>query len=246
MGDREVRAEGRRQIHAPVQKIWQLLSRLEAHPRYAGLWMSADLLERSQAAAVVEFRGFFGGLPVTSVQRIVLRPPGRIEFRQVRGTLRDLSGAYVFRDADGETDLAIEMAVDAGIALFSDASVQQILAGHIEATLSKIKASAERDLVRVSARRAPPAGEPPAAEPSAAAGSQAVRAGGMEALVVDEEETQDEAEDRACGQGEPTEPAASEAAAVASPGQGGRSRRRRRRRRRHRGGRPPATGATGA
>ena len=157
--DREIRLEGHRLIRAPLQRVWQLLSRLESHPRYASLWMAADLLERTQTAALVEFHGFFGGLPITSVQRVVLRPPGRIEFRQVRGTLRDLSGAYVLKNADGDTDLVVQLAVDPGIVFFSEASVQQILASYIDGTLAKVKASAERDLVRLTSRRAQAAGE---------------------------------------------------------------------------------------
>jgi len=158
--DREIRLEGHRLIRAPLQRVWQLLSRLESHPRYASLWMAADLLERSQAAALVEFHGFFGGLPITSVQRVVLRPPGRIEFRQVRGTLRDLSGGYVLKDAGGDTDLVVQLAVDPGIVFFSEASVQQILASHIDGTLAKVKASAERDLVRLTPGALRPQSEP--------------------------------------------------------------------------------------
>lgn len=150
---RDIHHEGRRLIRAPVQRVWQILSRLESHPRYAETWLSADILERSQVAALVEFRGFFGGLPITSVQRVVLRPPGRIEFRQIRGTLRALSGAYLLREADEETALTVSLLVDPGIVLFSDESVHQILATHIDATLARIKATAERDLVRVPSRR---------------------------------------------------------------------------------------------
>lgn len=164
--DRGVRLQGHRLIRAGRDRLWQVLSRLEAHPRYAGIWMAADLLERSQSTALVELHGFFGGLPVSSLQRFHLRPPGRIEFRQVRGTLRDLSGAYILGEVDGETDLTLTLTVDAGIPLFSEDSVRQILAGHIAATLAKIKATVERDLARVVVRRgvAPEAEAPSAAE----------------------------------------------------------------------------------
>lgn len=150
---RGIHHEGGRLIRAPVQRVWQILSRLESHPRYAETWLSADILERSQASALVEFRGSFGGLPITSVQRVVLKPPGRIEFRQIRGTLRVLSGAYLLREEDGDTALTVSLMVDPGIVFFTDESVRQILATHIEATLTRIKATAERDLVRVPVRR---------------------------------------------------------------------------------------------
>jgi len=224
--DREIRLEGHRLIRAPLQRVWQLLSRLESHPRYASLWMAADLLERSQAAALVEFHGFFGGLPITSVQRVVLRPPGRIEFRQVRGTLRDLSGGYVLKDAGGDTDLVVQLAVDPGIVFFSEASVQQILASHIDGTLAKVKASAERDLVRLTPRRAQAAvGAEPAVESGEAASAEEdLSVGADEALP--EETPAEEA------------PAAGPPVARAAPSQRRPEGHRRRRRRRHRGAGP--------
>jgi hypothetical protein len=227
--DREVRVEGHRLIRAPLSRVWQLLSRLESHPRYTDLWLSADLLERSQGSAVVEFRGFFGGLPVVSVQRVTLRPPGRIEFRQVRGTLRALAGHYVLKEADGDTDLHAHLAVDAGIVLFSETAVRQILAGHIDVTLSRVKASAERDLVRVQPRRGGPAS---AEEQAGAAGgpTREAEAGQVEAEApagaLDGDEQAAQAEASQPGGGAPAAP--------------GRSSRRRRRRRHRRGLRPPA------
>ncbi len=228
--DREIRIEGHRLIRAPAQRVWQLLSRLESHSRYADLWMTADLLERSQTAALVEFHGFFGGLPIMSVQRMVMRPPGRIEFRQARGTLRGLSGAYVLKDADGDTDLIVQLAVDPGIVFFSESSVQQILSGHIDRTLGKIKASAERDLVRLAPRRsqAAPDAEPPAGTAEATPNGEDLSAGA--------EEPQEE---------EPGEPPASKVAGPSSAQRPeGRGRRRRRRRGRDRGPGPrtPAPG----
>ncbi|MDR7420524.1 MAG: SRPBCC family protein [Armatimonadota bacterium] len=232
--DREIRVEGHRAIRAPLHRVWQLLSRLESHPRYAGLWLTADLLERSQASAVVEFRGFFGGLPVTSVQRVVLRPPSRIEFKQVRGTLRGLSGLYEMKDVDGDTDLRAQIAVDPGIVLFSETAVQQILAAHIDGTLSKIKASAERDLVRVVPRRAPGAAE----------GRVAARAAGAAVDTGDEDEREADDGEEGVGEADEASARASETKApdAAAPGE---TRRRRRRRRRRRGGapRPPAPAA---
>ncbi|MDQ7857845.1 MAG: SRPBCC family protein [Armatimonadota bacterium] len=221
--ERGVRYEGRRVVRAPLHRVWQLLSRPEAHPRYAALWFAADLLERAPGAVTVEYRGVFGGLPVTSVQRVTLRPPGRIEFRQTRGTLRGLSGSYVLRESDGDTEVAIALTVDAGIPLFSEAAVQQILAAHVDSTLGKIKASAERDLVRL-VRRAPmaPAAPEPAVsreepEPVVAAAGDA----GAEAVDAGEEDAS--------------------ADAVGAPGASPPGRRRRRRRRRRRAsGAPPA------
>ncbi|MDR7521365.1 MAG: SRPBCC family protein [Armatimonadota bacterium] len=229
-GRREVRVEGHRLIRAPLQRVWQLLSRLESYPRYASLWLTADLLERSQRSALVEFRGFFGGLPVTSVQRVVMRPPGRIEFRQVRGTLRALSGVYALKDVEGETDLTVRMAADAGIVFFSEESVQQILVAHIDRMLTRIKASAERDLARAIVRRSPASGEGGTA-------AAALSARGDAALPAEEEEEAGPGQE-----GEPPPPAGpppvmagqppqSTALPATAPGE----RRRRRRWRRRRG-----------
>ncbi len=224
---RGVSLEATRRIRAPVQRVWHLLSRLESQPRYATLWLAADVLERSPGTALVEFRGFFGGLPLTSVQRLTLKAPGRIEFRQVRGELRDLTGAYVLRDSEGDTDLMVQVAVDAGIPLFSDESVQQILATFLDGTLSRIKAAAERDLVRLIPRRArlvetPSPGSDP---PGPAAAAQ-----GGEGADEDGTETQADAETVTVPE-EPTTPAA-----TAPPRKGRRGRGRRRRRGRHGGG----------
>lgn len=242
--DREIRAEGHRLIHAPLHRVWQVLSRLESHPRYTNLWLTADLLEHSQASAVVEFRGFFGGLPITSVQRMVLRPPGRIEFRQVRGTLRALSGAYVLSDAGGETELEAQIAVDPGIVFFGEPSVRQILAAHIDGTLAKVKASAERDLVRLLPRRTVPAAESERSARTSAAATASVDAPAeavSEDEVLPDREVPGPLSDRTAGAADeagstpPTETAGEQKRAPA----GGR---RRRRRRRGGAARPPAPG----
>lgn len=255
---RAITAEGHRLIRAPVQRVWHLLSRLESHPRYITLWLAADLHERSPTSALVEFRGFFGGLPIVSTQRFTLRPPARIEFRQVRGELRDLAGAYLLKDVDGETDLIVQVSTDPGIPLFSEASVRQILAGHIDGTLTRIKASAERDLVRLTPRRGratgtrSPAPEPPAvagdlreeAPPAAPQASELAtevptpRAGAAAAVPSRQEGSEGGVVETASGP--PSPPSGSGAARGPE-----RRRRRRRRRRAHgqEGGRvPPAIG----
>jgi hypothetical protein len=229
--DREIHVEGHRLIRAPLHRVWQLLSRLESHPRYASLWLTADLLERSQTSAVVEFRGFFGGLPITSVQRVVLRPPGRIEFRQVRGTLRGLSGTYVLRDADGETSLAAQVSADPGIIFFPEASVQQILTAHVDGTLTKIKASAERDLTRPASARRGAADDDRGGKPAAS------RAG------VEPVEPEDLEDAETGGPGEEPAEVESQAGGAPAPSEPRGRRRRRRRRRRGAAPRPPAPAA---
>ncbi len=237
---RGVQFSAHRLIRAPVQRVWHLLSRPEIHPRYATMWMAADVLERSPTGAVVELRGFFGGLPITSVQRLIFKPPGRLEFRQIRGELRDLSGAYTLRDAEGETDLTCEMTVDAGIALFSDAAVEQILAGHTEGTLTRMKVTAERDLVRPVLRRRGAAPEATVNETKDTEEGVDDEPSGSESRSEGEEE---EAAETAPSAGQPA-PAAVLPHAAGSPGDPSAPRRRRRRRgRRRRGGPSSGPGA---
>lgn len=94
---RSIRVEKVRRIRASPQRVFQLLSRIESLPRYSDLWLAADVLERGGHQLTAEFRGYFGGLPVESVQRVHIRPPARLEFRQLRGTLKALRSEYIDR-----------------------------------------------------------------------------------------------------------------------------------------------------
>jgi len=258
---RGLTVEGHRLIKAPLQRVWHLLSRLESHPRYVTLWLAADVRERSPTAAVVEFRGFFGGLPIASTQRVTLKPPTRIDFRQIRGELRDLAGSYTLADVDSDTDVVVHLTIDASIPLFPEASVRQIAISHIDGTLSRIKASAERDLVRLIPRRVRPGAgvspdgpgdaEAPAAPPAALVQPisvpDAIEAPGGEPLPPDEGKGVAPAFPVTSGsiQGATgTTAAGGAAAAPAQPGGVRRGRRRRRRRGRgHDAGRTLAPGA---
>ncbi len=245
---RGVRLTGHRLIRAPVQRVWHLLSRPEIHPRYTKMWMAADVLERSQTGALVEFRGFFGGLPIVSVQRLTLKPPWRLEFRQVRGELRDLSGAYVLKDVEGETDLSCDIVVDAGIALFSDTAVEQILAGHTEGTLGRIKTTAERDLVRIGRRSRPgaataQAGEPRDADEGAEDETALPSAAPLSGATPVEPPADNDEEEDAPVASQPDGGQATRADAASSPGRPGQAAEPRRHRRRRRGRRRPGSGA---
>lgn len=186
-----------------------------------GLWLAADILDRRPGQLTVQYRGYFGGIPLESVQRITLAAPHRVEFHQTRGGLRSLEGQYLLQPVDGETELTILLDADISMPLISDAAAARVLRAHAEQTLEKIKLVAERELPRV-VRRA--AREKPAAadevEPTA------------EAVVAAEEDIE-----------EPTEAAetlesttAAEPAAGSEPTVPPRAMRKRRRRRRRRGG----------
>lgn len=144
-----VKVEGRRIIRAPVQKVFQLVSRMDTSPRVTGLWLTADLVERKSNSLTVQYRGYFAGLPVESLQRAILHPPSRIEFRQSRGNLKTFRGNYVLKPIEGDTEIALTLEAEVGITLISEQAARLVLHQFIERSLEKIKLTAERDLPRV-------------------------------------------------------------------------------------------------
>ena len=205
-----IKVESRRIIRVSVQKVFQLVSRLEAHPQVTGLWMSADLTDRRANTFTVHYKGFFAGMPVESVQRATLHPPHRIEFRQARGTLKTFQGQYVLQPIEGDTELTMTIEADAGIPMISESSARLVLHSFVERSLEKFKLIAERDLPRVQRRPQEPAAAP--------------------AAPVEPESKEEEQPQPA-----PVPPSASPGAEPGAAVPGKRPRRRRRRRRR-RGG----------
>ncbi|MDR7540437.1 MAG: SRPBCC family protein [Armatimonadota bacterium] len=226
---RPIRVERQRSIRAPQQRVYQLLTRVEGLPRFADIWLVADVLERSGGQVVAEFRGYFGGLPVESVQRLSLRPPGRVEFRQLRGTFKALRGEYVVEPEGSGARLTARVEVEAGIPMLSDQAVQMALSAAVERLLNRVRDAAERDLPRLApARRSVPA-------------RPALAAAGPEAAAAPEEAAAGEASAEQGGTAEavltgPAPPPSSspppgEIAAVEARRRPGRRRRRRHRRR---------------
>ena len=223
---RPIRVEAQRRIRVPQQRVFQLLSRVEGLPRYADLWLAADVLERSGAQVVAEFRGYFGGLPIDSVQRVSLRPPARMEFRQVRGTLKALRGEFVVEADGGGSRLTARMEVDAGIPMLQEQAVRIVLTTALERMVTKVRDAAERDLPRLIPRKPAPPAALPAVEPEA---PQSEELPGEVAPV----------------EGPPVETAAPPAGAAPPAKVGARPGRRRRRRRHRRRPPGPPTPGTG-
>lgn len=230
-----VKVEGRRIIRAPVQKVFQLVSRMDAAPRVTGLWLTADLVERKSNSLIVQFRGYFAGLPVESLQRAILHPPNRIEFRQSRGNLKAFRGNYVLKPIEGDTEIALTLEADVGITLISEQAARLVLHQFIERSLEKFKLTAERDLPRV-ARKAVANGAKaqvvPADAPSVVDHTDIGPAATMSPPPPTPIPQQ------------PPQQAATQPAGHHPPGQPG-GRRRRRRRRRRRGGRGPGPAPAG-
>lgn len=237
--------QARRVMRASPDRIFAHIGRIEHLSRYgAPLWMTAEVADTRRNAHVVTFTGYLVGLPVESVQRIVLHPPTALEFRQVRGTLRAFSGQCSLSSVEDGTEVRFRLEVDPGIPMISDAAARQFLVQFVERFLDRIKLAAER--------------KPPAYRQGheAARKSGAVEPAGVEPASLEVEDESELAE-----QAVPAAPPLGDAAAggpglppsVASgpepdPAPGARAeqprpsgrRRRRRRRRRQGGGTPPA------
>jgi len=224
-----IRIEGHRIIRSPIQKVFQMVSHLDSQPRVTGLWMSADLVEHKANTLTVHYRGYFGGMPLESIQRATLIPNQRIEFRQTRGALKVFRGEYVLKSIDGDTDLSLSVEAEVGIPLISENSARLVLQSFVENSLQKFKFTAERDLPRIVGARRPKEG-------AAATAAVPASADALGALPTTEEPARPEPAQMAV-QPRPQQPQQTPGVGAAGgvvPDQG--KRRRRRRRRRRRGG----------
>jgi ribosome-associated toxin RatA of RatAB toxin-antitoxin module len=236
---RSIRVEKVRRIRASPQRVFQLLSRVESLPRYSDLWLAADVLERSSHQLIAEFRGYFGGLPVESVQRVHIRPPARLEFQQLRGTLKALRLEYIVEPEGSESRLTARFEVEAGIAMLDETAVRTVISNAVDRMLAKVKDAAERDLPRLILRR------PSATAATTATGTLATRPSGNGAgdAVTSAPDVADETPEQVDA-GAPSEASAERVldtkprevrSAGAPKAERHPSRRRRRRRRRRRG-----------
>jgi len=228
-----IKVEDTRIIRAPIQKVFHLVSRLEAQPHVTGLWFSADLIDRRQNAATILYKGYFGGIPLESVQRATLHPPQRVEFKQSRGGLKAFAGRYSLKPIEGDTELSMQVEAEVGIALITEASARRVLHAYVQRSLQKIKFLAERDLPRPVRRTSEDAASPAAPALNASSEPLSLEAGLPEAGLP-------EAGHQAAGPSAPRLPApgpsgSAQASPEAKP-EPGSGRRRRRRRRRRRGG----------
>ncbi len=158
-------------IRASCEHVFAYLAHPEHLPRYATpLWMAADAVEKRGSAHILALRGYFIGLPVESVQRIVLRPPSSVEFTQIRGTLRAFSGRCTLRSVEDGTEIVYRIEVDPGIPMISEDAARQFLVQYLERMLDRIKLAAER---KAPGRRAPRGTAVASALPGAAAAVEA-------------------------------------------------------------------------
>ena len=132
-------------MHAAPDRVFTHIGRIEHLPRYgAPLWMTAESVEKRRNAQVVALTGYLIGLPIESVQRVTLRPPTAVEFKQVRGTLRMFNGQCSLAAVEDGTEVRYRLEVDLGIAMISDDAARQFLVQFVERFLDRIKLAAER------------------------------------------------------------------------------------------------------
>jgi uncharacterized protein YndB with AHSA1/START domain len=246
-----VTLEARRLIRASPERVFAHIAHAEHLPRYAApLWMSADQAEKRGGAQVVTLRGYFAGLPVESVQRIVVHPPSSVEQAQIRGTLRALTGRFTLRSVEDGTEILYRIDADPAIPLITEDAARQFLVQFVERMLDRIKHAAERKTPSRARAAAPavatalPEGDEEEAEEIAAA---------PESRAAPEVPAETGMQPPAPPAGPPAaapvreHPAAARARAEPPrapgqpPGPPGRRRRRRRHRRRSGGGTPSAS-----
>jgi len=151
-------------MRASPDKVFAHIGRVDHLPRYAApLWMTAESVEKRRGGQMVTLTGYLIGLPIESVQRVTLRPPHSIEFKQLRGTLRAFGGECTLKVVEDGTEVVYRLEVDPAIAMISDDAARQFFVQFVERFLARIKLAAERKAPqRRAARPAPGAPEPAA------------------------------------------------------------------------------------
>src|SRR5207245_2406167 len=73
-----------------------------------------------------------------------LHPPHSLEFKQVRGTLRMLTGHCALRAVEDGTEVEYRLEADVAISMITDDAARQFLVQFVERMLDRIKLAAER------------------------------------------------------------------------------------------------------
>jgi len=217
-------------MHAAPDRVFTHIGRIEHLPRYgAPLWMTAESVEKRRNAQVVALTGYLIGLPIESVQRVTLRPPTAVEFKQVRGTLRMFNGQCSLAAVEDGTEVRYRLEVDLGIAMISDDAARQFLVQFVERFLDRIKLAAERKtpLPRPAAATGVGVAAADEEEEKETVGAGVQDEGGTEALEAPEDEQPGEGapqvgapEDRPAVPGRPPAGAQRAHAAAAQGAQG--------------------------
>ena len=106
--------------------------------------MVAEPVEKRRSGQLIALTGYLIGLPVESVVRVALHPPHSLEFKQVRGTLRMLTGHCALRAVEDGTEVEYRLEADVAISMITDDAARQFLVQFVERMLDRIKLAAER------------------------------------------------------------------------------------------------------
>ncbi len=124
-----------------------MVARLDRLPRWSGLWVRSEVVERKSHQVLVRLWGYLAGLPVESVIRATLAPHTEVTWRQAYGTLLDYAGTFQLEPAEEGTLLRYRVELTPGVSFLSPEAVHQILVQEVEHTLNRLKWSAERDIL---------------------------------------------------------------------------------------------------
>jgi hypothetical protein len=213
--------------------------------------MTADAPEKRASAHLMELRGYFIGLPVEAVTKVVTRPPSSMELTQVHGTLRAFSARFSLQRVESGTEIVYCVEADPAIPMISDDAARQFLVQHVERLLDRVRFAAERK----TPPRRPRSGGPRSAEvpgpPSAEADEEAAGEGPAEMSSEGPGASDAPGEGPTALAAEGTAPPRNQTRESQAPAAEGApaGHRRRRRRRRHRGSggsRPSPAGPSGA
>lgn len=124
-----------------------MVARLDRLPRWSGVWMWAEVVERKSQGVTVRLRGYLAGIPVESVIRATLVPHTRVTWQQAYGTFLEYSGSFQVEAAEEGALLRYGVELNPGIPFLFPEAVHQILVQEVEHTLNRLKWSAERDIL---------------------------------------------------------------------------------------------------
>lgn len=124
-----------------------MVARLDRLPRWSTFWLRAELVERKPTAATVHLWGYLAGLPIESRIQATLKPPAQITWQQTYGTLLGYGASVELKPVEEGTLVTYRVELAPGVAFLSEVATRQLLVQEVEQTLSRLKWSAERDLL---------------------------------------------------------------------------------------------------
>lgn len=106
------------EIDAPIEKVWELVERVEAAPEWQGGVLSADALERDEQGRATRVE-YVNDAKVKQIKVIVRfrydQAPTKLTWSQEKGDLKSADGSWTLEDlGDGRTRATYDLEVDLG------------------------------------------------------------------------------------------------------------------------------------